>query len=155
MTNLPNNEDKEFIAVVKSAINLTLQSQENLLKNGRVERNFTTHLANAISESFKMPGIQIDPFYNRHLGASKRLNGNLIEVDIAIHARDTDENNLLVIELETLNRPTRDDIWKLEGLTTDLDGYGYKLGLYLVVGIENKAGQIISEEWYKNGEIIK
>jgi len=76
----------------------------------------------------------------------------VIEVDIAIHERYVDKNNLVVIELETNNRPERDDLWKIEGLTQELGGYGYKLGLFLVVGIEEKAGEIIAMEWYKNGK---
>ena len=53
-----------------------------------------------------------------------------------------------------MNSPIRDDIWKIEGLTTELDGYGYKLGLYLVVGIKKKAGKVLVLDWYKNGDVV-
>jgi hypothetical protein len=76
----------------------------------------------------------------------------VIELDIAIHERGIDENNLVAIELETNNNPERNDIWKLEGLTQELSGYGYKLGLFLVVGVSERAGEIIAMEWFKDGK---
>lgn len=150
-----NKKDLDLIARIRCAINLAIENEIALLKHGRVERNFTTNLANQISAQLEIENIKVDPFYNKHLGASKRLNGELIEVDVAVHERDTDRNNLILIELETVNKPKRDDVWKVEGMTTHLGGYGYKLGLYLVVGIKKKAGEIVAEEWYKNGQIIE
>lgn len=98
--------------------------------------------------------VTVDPFYNRHGETTKRLDVRVIELDIAIHEKSVDDNNLVAIELETTNNPLCDDLWKLEGLTQELDGYGYKLGLFLVVGVSEKAGEIISMEWYKNGESL-
>jgi hypothetical protein len=148
-------EELNLISAVKGAIKATIESQIDSLKNGRVERNFTTYLATNIKNALESPDTLADPFYNKHLGASKRLGDKLIELDIAVHTRGTDENNLVAIELETVNKPTRDDVWKIQGLTNPLGGYGYKVGLYLVVGIEDRAGEIIALEWYKNANPLK
>jgi len=69
-------------------------------------------------------------------------------LDIAVHKRNVDERNLVAIEIETNNYPTGDDLWKVEKLTERLHGYGYQLGLYIVFGIEQKAGTIISTKWF-------
>jgi hypothetical protein len=102
-----------------------------------------------------MDKTRCDPFYNKHLGATKMLNGKVIELDIAVHERNVDENNLVAIELETNNTPTGDDLWKIEGLTQKLGGYGYKLGLYVVFGVSEKAGQIITKKWFQNGKPMR
>ena len=147
-------EEMDLISKIEAAINSTIKSEIDILKNGRVERTFTSSFANQISNQIKKEGIRSDPFYNKHLGATKLLNGKVIELDVAIHERNTDKNNLVAIEIETNNNPSGDDLWKLEGLTNELDGYGYKLGLYVVFGISKKAGEVITIRWYKNGEPI-
>lgn len=139
------------IQAIDGAIRELIVEQVDHLRRGRVERTFTTDLANKLKPIFENESIVVDPFYNKHGGATKYLNGKVIELDIAIHQRGTDENNLVAIELETNNKPARDDVWKVEGLTHALGGYGYKLGLFLAVGVSERAGEIIAIEWYKNG----
>ena len=78
----------------------------------------------------------------------------MIELDIAIHERGTDGNNFVAIELETNNNPKRDDVWKLKGLTKPLNGYGYRLGLFLVFGIKKKAGELLTMDWFVNGKKV-
>jgi len=148
-------EEANLISKIESAVYSTIESEIDILKNGRVERNFTSCFATQIFKQLNMKVIRSDPFYNKHLGATKVLNGKVIELDIAVHERNTDENNLIAIELETNNSPTRDDLWKIKELTRELRGYGYKLGLYVALGVYKKAGQIIAMEWYKNGEPYK
>ncbi len=145
-------DDTTLIKKIEHAISESAHEQISHLKRGRVERTFTTDLANKLKLIFETGNITVDPFYNKHGDASKRLNGDLIEIDIAIHERSIDNNNLVAIELETNNNPKRDDLWKLEGLTQELGGYGYQLGLFIVFGVSEKAGEIITLEWYKNGE---
>ncbi|MDP3988635.1 MAG: hypothetical protein Q8P93_00135 [bacterium] len=150
-----NIDDRYLIEKITEAIHETTDQQSELMKHGRAERNFSGYLANSIRDKIRLKNTKVDAPYNRHLGATKRLNGELIELDIAIHTRDTDENNLVAIELETINSPARDDVWKVEGLTKVLDGYQYQLGLFLVVGIKNNAGKVLAIEWYKNGRQIQ
>jgi hypothetical protein len=145
-------DDTTLIKTIERLINDSAHEQINHLKRGRVERTFTTYLANKLKLIFETENITVDPFYNKHGDASKRLNGKVIELDIAIHEQGVDDNNIVAIELETNNSPRRDDLWKIEGLTQKLGGYGYRLGLFVVFGVSEKAGEIITIEWYKNGE---
>lgn len=137
---------------VESAVQSVMANEIDILKNGRVERNLTACFANELAKRINIGNIRSDPFYNKHLGAAKRLNGKVIELDIAVHERKVDTNNLVAVELETNNNPTMDDLWKIEGLTQELNGYGYRLGLFVVFGVSEKAGQIISKGWFKQGK---
>lgn len=150
-----SQEEILLIEKIEHAIQSSVKDEKELLKNGRVERNFTSCLAITIQKEVNKENIRSDAFYNKHLGASKYLDNKQIELDIAIHERNADTNNLVAIELETNNHPLGDDVWKIEKLTQDPYGYGYKLGLYLVVGISERAGQIIMMDWYKDGNKIK
>ena len=147
-------DERTIIQTIERAVGELVVEQRDHLSRGRVERTFTTDFASKLRTSFEKESITVDPFYNRHGEANKKLDGGTIELDIAIHERGNDHNNLVAIELETLNKPKRDDIQKLIGLTRDGGGYEYKLGLFLVVGIEKRAGEIIAMEWYKNGELL-
>jgi len=146
-------DEAKMIAMIESAAASTAKNETSILKNGKVERNFTSCFATEIAMVIHINLIRVDPFYNKHLGAAKILNGKLIELDIAVHERNDDTNNLVAIELETNNHPQRDDIWKLKKLTQELHGFGYKLGLFIVFGTGEKAGKIITKKWYKNGKI--
>ena len=145
------NESKT-IQAIGTILRELVNEQLNHLKRGRVERTFTTDLANKLKPFFETKAVTVDPFYNKHGEVTKRLDGRVIELDIAIHGRGNDDHNIVAIELETVNHPKRDDVWKIEGLTQKLGGFGYELGLFLVVGIFEKAGEIIAMEWYKNGK---
>lgn len=145
----------ELIELVESAVQATIKKEIDILKKGRVERSFNSYLANEIGSRIKWKNIRADPFYNKHIDAAKRLNGNLIELDVAVHQRNVDTNNLVAIELETSNTPAMDDLWKIEGLTQELGGYGYKLGLYIVFGVSQKAGLILSKKWFRNGKFLR
>lgn len=139
---------------IKRAVSSTIKNEIEILKNGRSERNFTSHFAQQISKQIKLGNIRSDPFCDKHLGATKYLDGKKIELDIAVHEINTDSNNLIAIEIETNNNPERDDIWKIKSLTQKLGGYGYKIGVYIAFGIKKRAGEIIYMEWYKNGKLI-
>lgn len=149
-----NPSDAELKQRIERALERTLAQELDVLKRGRSERNFCSSFSNQISAEFPEKGLRCDPFYNKHHNAAKRLNGRTIELDIAVHERGTDERNFIAIEVETVNSPEGDDIWKVEGLTHELEGYGYQLGLFLVLGIENKAGEILEMQWYKDGHPI-
>jgi hypothetical protein len=147
-------DEQTIIQTIERAVGELVVEQRDHLSRGRVERTFTTDFADKLKPLFSTKTITVDPFYNKHLDAAKRLNGRSIELDVAIHQRGIDNKNIVAIELETNNNPARDDVWKVDGLTQKLGGYGYKLGLFLVVGIEKRAGEIIAMEWYKNGELL-
>lgn len=147
-------EEADLMLKIKKAVHYSIRKEFDILTNGRVERNFTSCFAAQISEQINADVIRVDPFYNKHLRSAKYLDGKIIELDIAVHERNTDDKNLVAIELETINQPVRDDIWKLEKLTQELGGYGYMLGLYVVFGVSEKAGRVIAMEWFKDGKFL-
>ncbi len=147
-----------------SVINKTTIEDGDILERGRSERLFASKFAANLqscinSNSDIWPAIKADANYNKHGRETKRANKNdvlsVIEIDIAVHKRGTDEKNLLVIELETSNTPERDDMWKLEELTRQDGDYDYALGLYLVLGVNERAGQIVDRRWYIDGAEVK
>lgn len=149
------DREMEIIRIINSAIDSVVKSRIKLLGRGRVERTITARLASAIESNLGGKDITADPFYNKHLEETKRLNSRVIELDIAVHSAGNDDNNLVAIELETCKKPTMDDIWKIEGLTHPESDYKYQLGLYLALGIEEMAGLILVKQWYKDGQQIK
>lgn len=146
--------DEVIIQRVESAIDEAIKSDMKLLGTGGVEDTFASTVRDKLLPKFQTETVTVDVNYNKHHLATKTLNGNRIELDIAVHQRHSDSENLVALEVETSNYPKRDDVWKVEDLTGDVDGYGYQLGLFLVVGVKNKAGQIIEKNWYKNGAKI-
>lgn len=150
-------EDRDLISKIENAIQSTIEDEIDLLANGKVERTFTSYLAAHIFKNLDIENIRTDPFYNKHfthINKAKKLRRRTIELDIAIHERNTDERNLVVIELETNNNPKGDDVWKIEKMTVDSSDFDYKLGLYIVFGVRGRAGEIIMKNWYKNGGIV-
>jgi hypothetical protein len=141
---------------IESAVKEFLKEEKNRahLRRGRVERTCATDLATKLKALFESDIISVDSPYNRHHNATKYLSNKVIELDIAIHERGNDENNLIAVELETNNKPKCDDVWKLEGLTQPLGGYGYKLGLFLVFGIEDKSGELLAMDWFVDGKKV-
>ena len=86
-------DEADLMARVKSAAEATMGMELKILKHGRVERTFTSCLANEIAKRIvplHQANLRCDPFYNKHLGAAKRLGGKLIELDIAVHTRSFD-----------------------------------------------------------------
>ncbi len=148
--------DGQIIKIVEEVLKHTAIKQKALLKLGRVERTFSTHLRDDLIPLFQTDIITVDAPYNRHGESeddnSKRINGNPIELDIAIHQRFSDENNILAIEFETINHPKEDDIEKIKSLTLSTGDYRYQLGLFVVFGIQKRAGEILKMVWYKDGK---
>lgn len=147
-------DNKVLIKNVESVLHEVAYEQIRLLKTGRVERTFSTRLRDSLLPLFTQNGLTVDAPYNRHLEGTKRIDGRVIELDIAIHEPFTDDKNLIAIEIETNNKPLRDDIDKLKYLTNQDEEYRYQLGLYVVFGIEAFAGKLICLEWYADGELI-
>lgn len=145
--------DEQIIELTETALREVAIEQKALLKTGRVERTFSTRLRDKLLPIFRTDIITVDAPYNRHGEDTKRLHGGAIELDVAVHQPFTDDHNILAIEMKTHNNPSEEsDIKKLKGLTLVGGGYGYRLGLFVVFGIESKAGEVLKMVWFKNGE---
>lgn len=75
--------------------------------------------------------------------------------DIIIHTRNSNYNNLLVLEIKKDSNSTRNkefDLLKLEHMTIDYQGnhYHYKVGAALIFGTGKKAGNF-TIQYFQNG----
>lgn len=149
------NKVEEWVA--SSLYHVLRQDREEILKVGRNERLIASHLAQNLQNSILQKlnvDLKVDAPYNKHFSGPKLITGKRVEVDIAVHERLHDANNLLLIEMETNNAPKMDDIWKLEKMTHPVSHggeYGYLYGLYLALGVGEKAGEILAQRWYTVG----
>lgn len=139
-----------LIDLLTASLGETITKNKDILENGRTERLFVGRWAN-ITESLIHEKIgqnlKVDAPYNKHGDATKGF-----ELDFAIHTRRIDDYNIFAMEAETNNYPKRNDIWKLKLLTAPGRGYEYSFGLFIVFGVEKKAGLVIDERWFMNGQ---
>lgn len=155
------------------------QKVENALKKLRTkdsfliaantnERTISHKLAEYLQYEFpdKVSKYKVDCEYNRHRYDIKKLrivdipnegiswaeeDAKTIFPDIIVHERNTDENNLLVIEVKKASnqRGHQFDMDKLVALTQD--EYRYRFGLFLIISMDRTFDKLV---WYSEGEII-
>ena len=82
--------------------------------------------------------VQWDVEYNRHAGTVKGVQDHRRTPDLLLHKRGTDEWNLCAIEVKK-HRPryfdnkSNKDFKVLQALTSESEGYRYRIGLFLVL----------------------
>ncbi len=102
------------------------------------EQSITHSLANHLQSQFA--DLDVDCEYNRHGEDPKKLGDDKIIPDIVVHKRGCDCSNAMVIEVKKSNGDrTKKDENKLSGLTIRECGYGYSLGMLLVIDVRSKA----------------
>lgn len=155
------------------AISELLDKEKNILERGLNELNLNGHLTKYLTPYFE--GYNVDPEYNgdiRKINDRKELtiaenrmreigidpnnkNSYTLTPDIIIHIRNTNENNLVVIEVKkdsNLVKNKKFDLLKLEHMTIDYNEnhYNYKIGVAIVFGTKINAGTY-SISFYQNG----
>ena len=125
------------------------------------ERTISHKLAEYLQEEF--PDWKVDCEYNRH-GMDKKelevprdniswddLEAKTVFPDIIVHRRNTDDYNLLVIEVKkSSNAESRQfDNNKLMAFTKK--PYHYNFGLFLEISI---IGDVDALKWYSNGGVM-
>ena len=133
-----------------NALRLLFEKDDMLLDANVNERTITHRLAVYLEREF--PGWNVDCEYNRRGqgGCPKRLDyvieaenvrsddteGRSVFPDIIVHCRGTDDNYLVIeVKKSTSTEDERKDVAKLKAFTNP-DRYGYKVGLFLNIGIE-------------------
>lgn len=165
---------KEIIEKIDIAISNLIESDHKILSRRLSERIISGRLAHYLMPLFD--GYDVDPEYNGDMDkpndrkaldiAKNRLieigyepnekNNYKLSPDIIIHKRETNKNNLVVIEVKKDIAPDKDkqyDLIKLEHLTVDYSGnhYNYSLGVALVLGTGSGTGKV-RMSFYQNGE---
>ena len=141
--------------LVREALRQLVKEQPELFHLDLSERALMHHLANCIS--VRVPeGINVDVEYNRHHSDPKRLNlprrdasdrelrATTVFPDIIVHVRDTDESNLVVLEVKKKGEPLDYDSQKLRAFCKEL---GYRHAGHVVVGVDANGQASAELEW--------
>lgn len=148
----------EISAVVDKAIDRLVAEQPALLDLDVTERALSHHLAIYIA-ALVPAEYDVDVEYNRHFGDPKRLNlpprkardrelrATTVFPDILVHKRNTDKQNLLVLELKKPGEDLAYDDLKLQAFRKEL---GYPHTAHVILG-RGSVGQVVREvKWVDN-----
>lgn len=148
----------EISAIVEKALDRLIAEQPALLELNVTERALSHHLAQCIS--FLVPvGYDVDVEYNRHFADTKRLNlpprkavdrelrATTVFPDILVHRRNTDKDNLLVLEMKKPGEDLEYDERKLRAFREEL---GYPHTAHVILG-RNGNGEIVREVKWVDG----
>jgi hypothetical protein len=163
----------EILGKLDSAIEQLLEKEHNILKRGLNELNLNGHLTKYLTPLFEE--YHVDPEYNGDISkirdrkeleiAKSRMNEIAIEPnkddlyiltpDIIIHTRNTNDNNLLVLEIKKDSNSKKNkefDLLKLEHMTIDYNGnhYNYRVGAAIIFGTRGNAGDY-TIQFFQNG----
>lgn len=163
----------EITKRLDNAIQQLLERENNILKRGLNELNLNGHLTKYLTPLFEE--YDVDPEYNGDIAkirdrkeldiAKSRMREIRIDPhhddrytltpDIIIHTRNTNENNLLVLEIKKDSNFARNkefDLLKLEHMTIDYQGnhYNYRIGAAIVFGTRDNAGDY-TIQFFQNG----
>jgi hypothetical protein len=121
-----------------------VQNDSALLDLGVTERSLSYRLAHYMALSTAVrPPLTVDCEYNRHLGDPKRLNlpprkaldrevrATTVFPDIVVHERNTNANNLIVLELKKPGEDLKYDELKLRAFREEL---GYAHTAHVILG---------------------
>ncbi len=151
---------EEAAALVNSAIDQLVLNDSALLDLDVTERSLSYRLAHymALSEAIRPP-LTVDCEYNRHFGDPKRLRlpprnaldreirATTVFPDILVHERNTNANNLVVLELKKPGEDIAYDELKLRAFREEL---GYLHTAHVILGrVAN--GTIIREVTWIDG----
>ncbi len=157
MTNA-SYSNKEIKEKVETGLDQLFKIDSFLLEKSVNERTISARLHLYLTEFF--PKHMVDCEYNKHsqhdqkilMGikeCSEKKKSDLVIPDIIIHTRDTDEDNLLVIEIKK-DGTDECDIKKLEKFTDQSGIFRYKLGLFIKFNLTNKP--LLT--WFEDGKKI-
>lgn len=141
----------EITKLVNKAIDLLVENEPQLLDLNVTERALSHHLARYLGELVPKC-FNVDCEYNRHFDDPKRLNlkrrqakdreirATTVFPDIIVHKRDSDTNNLLVLEMKNPGESLNYDEAKLLAFRKEL---GYIHTAHVILGRRN--GNLIKD----------
>ena len=142
----------EATEIVEWALGQLVEKQPELLELDVTERALSHHLAVYISQRVP-PGLSTDVEYNRrnadikHLRLPPRdaldheIRATTVFPDVLVHKRDSDDHNLLVLELKKSRKDIAYDALKLLAFREEL---GYLHTGHVILG-RNASGEIVRE----------
>ena len=148
----------DISALVERAIDRLVEREPQLLDLDVNERTLSHHLARYLRDLVPKT-LKVDVEYNRHFVNPKRLNlpprkalnrevrATTVFPDIIVHKRNTDEANLLVLELKKPGEDRVYDDLKLRAFRTEL---GYVHTAHVILGNDSN-GQLVREVVWVDG----
>ncbi|WP_332732642.1 hypothetical protein [Flavihumibacter sp.] len=158
---------------IDTAIAELLINQNDILLRGLNELNLNGHLTRYLTPLFAE--YIVDPEYNgdklkehdrkaldiararmKEIGIKpNKINNYKLTPDIIVHIRNTNEDNLVVLEVKKDSNSKKSkefDLLKLEHLTINYEGnhYNYKLGIAVIFGTKDEAGNY-EIKYFQNG----
>lgn len=131
--------------ILNHALSRLIEEQAELLDLGVTERTLSHHLARYLAQFFP-EGYHVDVEYNRHGEDPKRLNlpprraldrelrATTVFPDILVHKRNTNDMNLLVLEMKKPGEAIEYDEIKLKAFRSEL---GYSHAAHIILGKDN------------------
>lgn len=148
---------REAEELLNLAIDTLVESDRELLALDVTERALSHQLAHYISVSGRVARpLVVDCEYNRHFDNPKRLNlpprkaldrevrATTVFPDILIHQRNTDENNILVVELKKPGEDLEYDELKLNAFRREL---GYRHAAHVILGLNGQGILVREIQW--------
>jgi hypothetical protein len=144
----------EATTLVNSALDQLVQNDSQLLDLKICERALHFKIAHYMAQSqIIQPPLTLDCEYNRHLGNEKllqlpgRQRPSNVFPDILVHERNSDDSNMLVLEIKRPGQSLDHDQNKLMAFVEQLH---YRYAGHIIIG-HNRRGVLIREVRWLNG----
>lgn len=142
-------EKDELIQAIRSSLRKVYRIDEILFRIGVDERALNHRLAFYLTKLVEQNGIKVDVEYNRHLVGMKYYEENKYgSLDILIHERGTDVNNICAFECKK-EKISETDVVKIRALLGTEYRYSFGVTIEYVprnVKLYFKSGSKIIEE---------
>lgn len=157
-------ERSEVTSLLTKALSRIIEEEPELLDLDVTERALSHHLARIISELLPSNSLDVDVEYNRHGGDPKRLQlperetsdrdlrARTVFPDIVVHRRNTDEENLLVVEVKKPGESLKYDGIKLRAFRREL---GYQYAVHLILGYDGEGNLVQELQWVDGADSEK
>ena len=145
--------DIEIKEKLSSALEKFYKENKSELEIDVNEDTLNCKLACILKKEFK--GYKVHCFYNRHKKDIKKMaDKTRIFPDIIVHIPDTDENNLLAIEVKKKSNKSKEDrkqdVKKLKDLTGEKCDFHYQLGVFIDLDRYKNEDTVLT--YYKDGK---
>lgn len=144
----------EATTLVNTALDQLIQHDSQLLDLKACERALHFKIAYYMAQSqIIQPPLTLDCEYNRHLRNEKflwlhgRQRPSKVFPDILVHERNSDENNMLVLEIKRPGQRLEHDQNKLQAFVEQLH---YHHAGHIIIG-HNRAGVLVRDIRWFNG----
>ena len=145
---------EEVTELINRALDLLVRNDSQLLELKVCERALHFKIAHYMSldPAISRP-LTLDCEYNRHMRDEKLLKlfgnprGSKVFPDILIHERNSDDNNVLVLEIKRPRQSLRHDQEKLRAFRDELR---YRHAGHIIIG-HNRQDQVIREIIWVDG----